>query len=127
MLAGSSVREAASSLSLRYRAGNPGGAGYIASDSDAAAYAAARMPATYAAVHRVLAEATARIPGFQPQRLLDAGAGPGTATWAALAVWPGLRAVTLLEKDAHMAALGQSLAARSSSPPCVAANGCGPI
>ncbi len=49
----------------------------------AAAYMAARMPACYAAVFTVLQELRVRLPAFQPVSLLDFGAGPGTAIWAA--------------------------------------------
>jgi ribosomal protein RSM22 (predicted rRNA methylase) len=107
---------AAAGLSARYRAGKPGRAGYVADALDAVAYAATRMPATYAAVRAALEEAARRLPGFSPGRLLDAGAGTGSAAWAAAAVWPELREITLLEKDGSMAALGQALAARSASP-----------
>lgn len=48
-----------------------------------AAYAAARMPGCYAAVARVLDELRLRLPDFAPASMLDFGAGPGTAVWAA--------------------------------------------
>ena len=48
-----------------------------------AAYAAARMPGCYAAVARVLDELRLRLPDFTPRSMLDFGAGPGTAIWAA--------------------------------------------
>ena len=48
-----------------------------------AAYAAARMPGCYAAVARVLDELRLRLPDFAPASMLDFGAGPGTAIWAA--------------------------------------------
>ncbi len=44
---------------------------------------AARMPACYAAVYKVLEEVSMRLPTFTPQSMLDFGAGPGTAIWAA--------------------------------------------
>lgn len=49
----------------------------------AAAYMAARMPACYAAVFKVLEEVSTRLPAFAPESMLDFGAGPGTAVWAA--------------------------------------------
>jgi len=49
----------------------------------AAAYMAARMPACYAAVYKVLEEVSMRLPTFSPESMLDFGAGPGTAIWAA--------------------------------------------
>jgi ribosomal protein RSM22 (predicted rRNA methylase) len=49
----------------------------------AAAYAASRMPGCYAAVLKVMEELHMRLPGFRPASMLDFGAGPGTAIWAA--------------------------------------------
>ena len=51
--------------------------------TDALAYALARMPATYAAVAAGLNALSEIKPDFAPATLLDVGAGPGTATWAA--------------------------------------------
>ena len=51
--------------------------------AQAAAYVASRMPGCYAAVLTVLQELRMRLPAFQPASLLDFGAGPGTAIWAA--------------------------------------------
>ena len=83
---------------------------------EAAAYAAYRAPATYAAVGAVLAEVRARRPGWRPRTLLDVGAGPGAASWAALAVWPELERVVLVEAEPQMAALGRELAAAAGGP-----------
>ena len=47
---------------------------------------AARMPACYAAMYKVLEEVSMRLPTFTPQSMLDYGAGPGTAIWATLEV-----------------------------------------
>jgi hypothetical protein len=52
------------------------------------AYAVARLPSCYAAAHRIFKELAVRYPGFEPKTLLDFGAGPGTATWAAQEVCP---------------------------------------
>lgn len=110
------VRDTAFGLSARYRAGCSTGAGFIGDERDVLAYAATRMPATYAAACAALQEAAACLPGYQPVTLLDAGAGTGAAAWAAAAVWPELGEITLLERDGNMAALGQRLAARSPYP-----------
>lgn len=53
----------------------------------ALAYAAARLPACYAALSRALGEVAARRPGWRPSTQLDFGSGPGTAVWAAQHVW----------------------------------------
>lgn len=48
------------------------------------------MPFTYSAVRRVLVEAASGMPSsWAPSRVLDYGAGPGTAGLAAAATWPG--------------------------------------
>ncbi len=72
------------------------------------AYLGCRMPATYAAVHKVLENA----PAFTS--LADLGAGPGTASWAATQVFPSIEKVTLVEKSPDAVALGRKLAASSS-------------
>ena len=106
-----------SELSARYRATAPEREGPpVRSAGDAAAYAAYRLPATFAAVHAALAALRASAPDFQPSSLLDAGAGPGTASWAAAEVWPELSQATLLERDQRMIDLGQRLSEHAASP-----------
>jgi Mitochondrial small ribosomal subunit Rsm22 len=61
----------------------------------AAAYGLVRLPACFAVASRVLHELSTRLPGFSPRSLLDFGAGPGTASWAAQEVrcsvaWHGM-------------------------------------
>ena len=48
-------------------------------------------------------------PGWQPRSLLDAGAGPGVAAWAAAATWPTLTQLTLVEIEPEMIAAGREL------------------
>lgn len=81
----------------------------IGGADDAIAYALSRMPATYAAVSAVLEEVVARVPGFAPQTLLDAGAGPGTAGWAVAAAFEGI-APTLMDHNRAFLALAGTLA-----------------
>jgi ribosomal protein RSM22 (predicted rRNA methylase) len=103
-------------LTTRYRgAGQPAG-GVVRSDADVLAYLTYRMPATYAAVAAALAATAARRPGWRPQTLLDVGAGPGTAMWAAAETWPSLETIALVEHDPHMVAAGRRLAQASSNP-----------
>ena len=83
-LQGLSRNDAASRAALiskTYRDG--GNSRAIATETDALAYALARMPATYAAVTASLNALREITPDFAPKSLLDVGAGPGTATWAA--------------------------------------------
>ncbi|MET8995381.1 small ribosomal subunit Rsm22 family protein [Amycolatopsis sp. Hca4] len=100
-------------LSARYRQGDAATSPILGSEVDVAAYAGYRMPATYAAVHAVLAEAALRTPGFAPRTHVDVGGGTGAAVWAAADVWPSLDRCTVLEQVAGAIGLGKRLAAGS--------------
>jgi ribosomal protein RSM22 (predicted rRNA methylase) len=76
-----------------------------------AAYAAARVPATYGATHVALDELRRREPRLAPDSQLDVGAGPGTALWAARELWPSLRRRVALEIEPRMLELGRRVAA----------------
>lgn len=110
------LTEATTRLSQRYRGGRETRANsrLVHSTLDSAAYTAFRLPATFAAIVAALAAARQRRPAWQPRTLLDAGAGPGTGMWAALAVWPQLERATLLERERAMIELGQRLAGHST-------------
>jgi ribosomal protein RSM22 (predicted rRNA methylase) len=99
-------------ISTTYRAG--GGSGTIKSEADALAYALARMPATYAAVAASLNALTGIAPNLAPETLLDVGAGPGTASWAAAEAFPSLRDFTLLDANVTLSRLALDLARDSS-------------
>lgn len=92
-----------------YRAGE-GSSRAVASDKDALAYLAARLPATYAVAAAAFAQLALAAPGFHPASLLDVGAGPGTASWAALQTWPDLAGVTLTDSSPRFLALARALA-----------------
>lgn len=98
----------AAAISGAYRGGG-GSAGAVTGRDDALAYLVARLPATYAVAAAVYADITNSIVGFAPVSLLDAGAGPGTASWAARTAWPSLTEVTLLEPNAQFRALAETL------------------
>ncbi|MGY4626557.1 small ribosomal subunit Rsm22 family protein [Bradyrhizobium sp. USDA 4486] len=102
----------AQKISTTYRAG--GGSGTIKSEADALAYALARMPATYAAVTASLNALTEIAPDLAPETLLDVGAGPGTATWAAAEAFPSLQDFTLLDANTTLSRLALELARDSS-------------
>ncbi len=107
----------AADLSERYRTGTPSSGGTFArSPEEIAAYAAVRLPSTFAAVYAALAQVQDRLATWTPQTVLDAGAGPGTASWAAAALWPDLQRATLLEREDGMIALGKRLAPASPLP-----------
>lgn len=101
---------AAQALSHRYRNEIRDGRLHIADDALALAYVATRMPATYAAVRTAMAALAEQQPGFSPRSLLDIGAGPGTAMWAANDHWRTLATATLVEASPVIRALGQRLA-----------------
>jgi ribosomal protein RSM22 (predicted rRNA methylase) len=101
------VAARAASISKTYREG--GGSGAIKSATDALAYALARMPATYAAASACLNALLAARPGFAPERLLDVGAGPGTASWAAAEAFPTLTSFVLLDANHGLRTLALDL------------------
>jgi ribosomal protein RSM22 (predicted rRNA methylase) len=105
-----SLRSGSSGLSATYRAGGS------SRGIDLASYLVARLPATYAAVWRVLGELRRRRPDFAPASLLDAGSGPGTASWAAAAAWESLAEVTFLDNAPAFLALAQDLARQGPGP-----------
>jgi len=112
----SELAAAAAALSERYRADEPGGAPRVATRRDALAYLAVRLPATHAAVRASLAAVAEALPDLAPRTMLDLGAGPGTALWAASAVWPSLADAVLLEASAEFRACGSELAADAPLP-----------
>jgi ribosomal protein RSM22 (predicted rRNA methylase) len=103
----------ATAQSQNYRAG--GGSQDIRSRDDALAYAFARMPATYAAAIAAF-NALREVCDFAPRSLLDIGAGPGTASFAAMQAFPSLADIRLVEANAEMRALGAALFAESEQP-----------
>jgi ribosomal protein RSM22 (predicted rRNA methylase) len=107
---------AAAELSQRYRAGRIDGGRPVSSLAHRAAYAAFRLPATFAAAHKVLAETARLMPQSHFASLLDLGAGPGTVSWAAVDVFESLDTVILGERDPEWLTLGQKLAHSSPSP-----------
>ncbi|MGZ3286146.1 MAG: small ribosomal subunit Rsm22 family protein, partial [Xanthobacteraceae bacterium] len=102
----------AASISRTYRDG--GGSAAIRSETDALAYALARMPATYAAVTASLNALCEIAPDFTPKTLLDVGAGPGTASWAAAEAFPSLQGFALVDANRALRALALDLAAGSA-------------
>jgi ribosomal protein RSM22 (predicted rRNA methylase) len=102
----------AASMSRTYRDG--GGSTAIRSETDALAYALARMPATYAAVTASLNALREIAPRFAPNSLLDVGAGPGTASWAAAEAFSSLQSFALLDANRALRALALDLAGSST-------------
>lgn len=104
-----SLRQAQEILSQNYREGR-GSGDVFEKESQLLAYLVARLPATYAAVYRVLEEVLRHFPC---RHFLDLGAGPGTASWAAAEL--GVKKFTLVEQSGHVIALGKRLIGFSGS------------
>jgi ribosomal protein RSM22 (predicted rRNA methylase) len=67
------------------------------------------MPAAFAAISACMAAARDAAPDFAPNSLLDVGAGPGTALWAATDTWSSLGNARLLEASAPARQAGEQL------------------
>jgi ribosomal protein RSM22 (predicted rRNA methylase) len=111
-LSRNAAAERAALISQTYRDG--AGSSAIRSEADALAYALARMPATYAAVSASLNALREIRPDFAPASLLDIGAGPGTAAWAAAAAFPSLTSFALLDANSALRTLALDLGGDST-------------
>jgi ribosomal protein RSM22 (predicted rRNA methylase) len=105
----------AAAISQAYRSGK-GSAQTIRSADDALAYALARLPATFAAAAAVFAALGRAAPDFSPRALLDVGAGPGTASWAAIRCFPALAGIRLVDDNEYLRPLALQLLAGSAAP-----------
>jgi len=107
------LRRLAAEQSDFYRSRGPEGYAEPLVDSEEAAlaYAAWRLPATFASAYDAFRSAARCLDGLAPTSMLDLGAGPGTAMWAASAVWPSLSRFALVEQSAVFVGLGKRLAA----------------
>lgn len=104
------LRAAAEELGSGYREGRATSAINF-DDLHALAYGIVRMPATYSAMVRVLAELADLAPDFAPTTHRDLGAGPGTAVLATRWIFPELDTHHLVERDPSMRRLGEKLLA----------------
>ena len=109
--------ERSARISQTYRGG--GGSAAIRTEADALAYALARMPATYAAVAAGLNALCEIRPDFSPKTVLDIGAGPGTATWAAAETFSSLADFASIDANTALRTLALDLFCRSSRLPGV--------
>ena len=98
---------AVAALTEAYAHGRPSP---IADQAWQAAYLAVRLPATYASVAAVLAQVSGEILGGV-RSLLDLGAGPGTATWAALDRCTALTTATQVDRSQSLLGAGARLGA----------------
>ena len=109
------LAQRAAHLSRSYRSGSAS-PDAIGPFPDALAYAVTRMPATFAAVSVALAYTAEQLPDWHPGSLLDLGAGPGTASFAALDQWPDIRHITMVERNAASRSLARKLAEAAPMP-----------
>jgi ribosomal protein RSM22 (predicted rRNA methylase) len=105
------LRQAAKTLSDRYRAELRDGRLHMAEEMAVKAYLATRLPATYAAVRASLDAVSEIRPDYVPKTLLDVGAGPGTVLWATADLWPDLEQAVLIEASTAVRKVGEALAA----------------
>ena len=98
-------------LMAAYQSGENLAAPALATRTDAAAYAAYRMPATAAADGLALRQARLSLPGWRPATLLDFGAGTGSMAWAAATELPSVDAMILLEQSAAAIGIGRAILA----------------
>ncbi|WP_079139033.1 small ribosomal subunit Rsm22 family protein [Actinacidiphila rubida] len=100
-----------------YRGTTPTAAPILRDAADAAAYAAYRMPATYAAVRSALGAFRAQAGDWAPGTHLDLGGGTGAATWAVADAWPGgTHRSTVLDWSQPALTLGRELARGAGEP-----------
>jgi ribosomal protein RSM22 (predicted rRNA methylase) len=103
------LARASEALTQRYRAEVQDGRLHLADDQAARAYLTTRLPATFAAISAALNAIAEVRPDFAPRTTLDAGAGPGTATWAAAHQWGSIEDASLVEASPAIRAIGQRL------------------
>lgn len=108
-------------LMTGYRGAGPEAAPVLRDRADVVAYAAYRMPATFAAVASALGAFAERADGWRPASHLDLGGGTGAAVWAAAQVWddadgagPVCR-TTVFDRSESALGLGRELAATSTA------------
>jgi ribosomal protein RSM22 (predicted rRNA methylase) len=96
-------------LTARYRSGRKLFQTFMTNDRHRLAYLAVRMPATYSVICYILNQLHQSIPELNFKSLIDIGAGPGTASWAALQHFSSIENVELYEKDTSLIHLGKKL------------------
>lgn len=109
------LAKAAAAISDRYREERGDGSDMIGGAAEAAAYAAVRMPATFAAMSEALGHALMHY-GGKLARAADIGSGTGAAVWAAALLTDGLEEVHCFERSEEMRRLGERLMKEGGIP-----------
>jgi ribosomal protein RSM22 (predicted rRNA methylase) len=109
------LAQAVAQLTQRYKAGRFSSPA-VTTQTHCAAYLAVRVPATFAANLRVLSEIRRLAPEAEITSILDLGAGPGTALFAATELFPLLTQATMVEADKSFTKFGRQLSRESSNP-----------
>jgi len=104
---GAQLERDAKAISENYRLRTGTGGRLLTKESEAAAYAAARMPATFAAAQEAL-DAALAASGLDIRSVIDCGAGTGAATWAAAQLLEMDR-IVCLEREEAMRTIGSRL------------------
>ncbi len=113
------LRRATARLIEVYRSGAPPTRPALTDPVLAAAYAAYRMPATHAAVSRVLRYVLEVVPDLAVRSLVDVGGGTGAAAWAVAEAFPEVAALEVVDASGEALTLGRRIAAHG--PPVLAA------
>lgn len=100
------LRAATVRLMTTYQREEPANSSIVRNELDALAYAAYRLPATFAAARHVFQQVAAVI---APASLLDLGGGSGAAAWAAVDSFPTLERVTVHDQSSHAIEIGRRL------------------
>ncbi len=111
-ISGSEMLENARELSRRYMNESGNGMSLLNKDKEAAVYSIMRMPATFSAVAAAL-EQLCEVSDFVPRSLLDAGAGTGAGSWAAISYF-ALDKITCLERESAMENIGRHFMERAT-------------
>ena len=106
---------AANTISERYRNESGTGKSLITNETEAAAYAIMRMPATIGASGSAMEYAAERFDD-EIHTMLDIGSGTGACCWAAAEIFPDLEEITCLEREKSMISFGQKLMEEGDFP-----------
>ena len=111
----SELLKAARDLSDSYRNSSPRSPQAFSSKTSRLAYLLTRAPATFASVESTFSKIKSLNPNLEISSVLDIGAGAGTASWAAMEVFPEIERLTMIERDREMSAFAARLHTESAS------------